>query len=149
MTVGVVATGVLLFASVSRLSSSVVAPEDEATVSAAPLFVPELLQVTSARAVEMEVTAYCPCKQCCGPQAQGLTASGKRVDYNAGRFIAADTTLLPFGTRVSIPDYHGGVPVEVIDRGGAIKGNKLDVFFPDHKTALQWGRRHVTVFVHD
>ena len=30
------------------------------------------------RIVMMEVTAYCPCKKCCGPKAQGITASGKR-----------------------------------------------------------------------
>src|SRR5262245_45780006 len=34
----------------------------------------------------MEVTAYCPCHKCCGPKAAGLTASGKRVTYNDGRF---------------------------------------------------------------
>lgn len=147
--VGAVAVGALLFGASSQLSSSVASPVDELDVSPAPLLVPEFLHVTSARAVEMEVTAYCPCTRCCGPKAQGLTASGKRVDYNAGRFIAADTTMLPFGTMVSIPGYHDGEPVEVIDRGGAIKGNKLDVFFPDHHTALEWGRRHVMVFVHD
>ncbi|HWP40927.1 MAG TPA: 3D domain-containing protein [Tepidisphaeraceae bacterium] len=88
----------------------------------------------------MEVTAYCPCSKCCGPNAQGITASGKHVSYNHGKFVAADTRILPFGTRLLIPGY-AAEPVEVIDRGGAIKGNKLDVFFPTHEQALKWGRQ--------
>jgi 3D (Asp-Asp-Asp) domain-containing protein len=101
-----------------------------------------------SRIVRMEVTGYCPCKKCCGPEARGITASGKRVSYDRGRFVAADTRVLPFGTKLSVPGYHGGRAVEVIDRGGAIKGKKLDLYFPTHEAALQWGRRHVDVTVY-
>jgi 3D (Asp-Asp-Asp) domain-containing protein len=100
------------------------------------------------RAIQMEVTAYCACTKCCGPNAQGVTASGKPVSFNNGRFVAADTSVLPFGTKLLIPGYHGE-PVEVADRGGAIKGNKLDVFFADHQEALRWGRQKLTVTVVD
>jgi 3D (Asp-Asp-Asp) domain-containing protein len=93
----------------------------------------------------MEVTAYCPCTKCCGENAQGITASGHDVSYNNSRFVAADNGL-PFGTKLVIPGYAGGA-VEVIDRGGAIKGHKLDVFFPTHEEALQWGRQFVEVTV--
>ena len=103
--------------------------------------------VPGVRQIEMEVTAYCACPLCCGPNARGLTASGKPVSHNNGRFVAADTRLLPFGTRLSIPGYHDGLAVEVIDRGGAIKGNKLDVYFPTHEQARQWGRRKLLVTV--
>ncbi len=95
----------------------------------------------------MEVTAYCACKICCGPKAQGITASGKRVSYNNGLFVAADTSILPFGTKLQIPGYAGGRPVEVIDRGGAIKGRKLDVYYRTHGEARIWGRRWVEVLV--
>ncbi|HEY7087036.1 MAG TPA: 3D domain-containing protein [Tepidisphaeraceae bacterium] len=97
------------------------------------------------RVMMMEVTAYCACPKCCGPNAQGITASGKGVSYNAGKFVAADPSLA-FGTKLMIPGYDAR-PVEVIDRGGAIKGNKLDVFFPTHEAALEWGRRTVAVSV--
>jgi 3D (Asp-Asp-Asp) domain-containing protein len=100
-----------------------------------------------ARAVYMEVTAYCPCKKCCGPKAQGLTASGRRVSHNDGRFVAADTSVLPFHTKLVIPGYASNLPVEVLDRGGAIKGHKLDVFYPTHDEALKWGRRMVECIV--
>ena len=100
-----------------------------------------------SKVVRMEVTGYCPCKKCCGPNAQGITASGKKVSYNRGRFVAADTKVLPFGTKLSIPGYHEGIAVEVIDRGGAIKGKKLDLYFHTHQAALNWGRQHVDVTV--
>jgi 3D (Asp-Asp-Asp) domain-containing protein len=98
-----------------------------------------------SKIVTMEVTAYCACTRCCGPNAQGITASGKDVSYNSGKFVAADRSL-PFGQRLIIPGYHDE-PVEVIDRGGAIKGNKLDVFFATHQEALEWGRRTVAVTI--
>ena len=115
--------------------------------SAAPAAAVET--VAAPRTILLEVTAYCPCKLCCGPQAQGITASGKLVSYNNGRFVAADTSVLPFGTQLIIPGYADEKAVEVIDRGGAIKGNKLDVYFDDHYVALQWGRQWIEVTVAD
>lgn len=101
------------------------------------------------RVVRMEVTAYCPCSRCCGSNARGITASGKTVDYNGGKFVAADTKALPFGRELVIPGYADNAAVEVIDRGGAIKGDKLDVYFATHEEALVWGRQHLDVIVYD
>jgi 3D (Asp-Asp-Asp) domain-containing protein len=92
----------------------------------------------------MLVTAYCPCTVCCGPDARGVTASGRPVSFNGGKFVAADRAL-PFGTRLVIPGYNDGRPVEVIDRGGAIRGDHVDVFFPTHEEARRWGRQYLTV----
>jgi len=61
--------------------------------------------------------------------------------------VAADTSVLRFGTKLVIPGYATERPVEVLDRGGAIKGNRLDVFFPTHAEALKWGRQKVEVVV--
>jgi 3D (Asp-Asp-Asp) domain-containing protein len=141
---------------------------DEPTlVSAAPVAspggipgVPELLRDSrppapapiadaTRRTMIMEVTAYCPCVRCCGPRAQGLTASGRHVSFNGGRFVAADTRVLKFNTRLRIPGYADGSPVQVVDRGGAIKGNKLDVYFPTHEEARRWGRQKLLVTVID
>jgi 3D (Asp-Asp-Asp) domain-containing protein len=107
------------------------------------------LSTDKLRTIRMMVTAYCPCKICCGAKARGITASGKRVTHDNGRFVAADTSLLPFGTKLSIPGYHDGAPVEVIDRGGAIKGKHIDVFFPTHQQAKEWGVRYVNVTIGD
>ena len=131
------------------------AAADEGDVVLASARIPaagELLKPAAAaktRTLRMVVTAYCPCKKCCGKNAQGITASGKRVSHNDGRFVAADTTVLPFGKKLVIPGYHGGTPVEVLDTGSAIKGKRLDVYFASHQTALEWGRRTVDVTVID
>lgn len=96
----------------------------------------------------MLVTAYCPCEICCGRYADGITASGKPVTYNGGRFVAADRTLLDFHRRVAIPGYHGGQPVPVLDVGGKIKGDHLDAFFPTHAQARAWGARRLNVVIY-
>jgi 3D (Asp-Asp-Asp) domain-containing protein len=112
----------------------------------APLTAVQIPQAHKTHTILMEVTAYCSCRKCCGPNAMGLTASGKDVSYNDGKFVAADTSVLPFGTKLQIPGYDAQ-PVEVIDRGSAIKGHKLDVFFPTHEEALKWGRQMIQVTV--
>ena len=119
---------------------------DENTI-AAKAATPAVASAAAVRTIRMEVTAYCPCVKCCGPNAHGVTASGKLIAYNGGHFVAADTSVLPFGTKLVIPGYAGNQPVEVADRGGAIKGNKLDLFFPTHEAALAWGRQMVEVQV--
>ena len=120
----------------------------ELLISAAPAKAESAVMTSSApRIVLMEVTAYCPCKKCCGPKAQGLTASGKRINFNDGLFVAADKNVFDFHTKLKIPGYANGRAVPVLDRGGAIKGNKLDVFFRSHAEALKWGRQRIAVTV--
>jgi 3D (Asp-Asp-Asp) domain-containing protein len=101
----------------------------------------------NGKVVWVLVTAYCGCSKCCGPNARGLTASGRSIAYNGGRFVAADTKVFKFDTQLVIPGYAGGEPVEVIDRGGAIKGYHIDVFFPTHEEAKAWGKRWIAVTV--
>jgi 3D (Asp-Asp-Asp) domain-containing protein len=120
-------------------------PATEAIRVSTPSDVPTGWRVRETRL--MEVTAYCPCRICCGPLAHGMTASGKPVSYNGGRFVAADVKLLPFGSVLSIPGYADREPVEVIDRGGMIRGERLDVFFPTHAEARRWGRQTLPIRV--
>ena len=90
------------------------------------------------------ITAYCTCKICCGIYSgNNRTASGTVPTSN--RTIAVDTDVIPFGTRVVI---NGQVYVAE-DRGGAIKGKRIDMFYMTHKEALRWGRRTMEVFLAD
>ena len=110
--------------------------------------------------VTLEATGYCKCQECCGWKRNllmqpvyaygsqkgerkklGVTASGTKAKPGT---IAADTSVFPFGTRMKIPGYGWGT---VEDRGGAIQGGKIDLFFKTHKQALEWGRQTVTVEV--
>jgi len=86
-----------------------------------------------------EITAYCPCKKCCGRWSDGMTASGHTI-VKDDKFVAAPP-FIPFGTLLAIDGYAGGLPVPVLDRGGAIKGKRLDVFFNNHNDALFSSRR--------
>ena len=102
----------------------------------------------AVRRVWMRVTAYCPCRRCCGRWARyRRTASGASVTANGGEFVAADTRFLPFGTRVRLPGYAGGRWVPVLDRGARIKGNRLDVYFTSHTVAKRWGVKWIWVEV--
>lgn len=92
---------------------------------------------TPLRTIWCEITAYSPTVAECDSNPT-RTASGKTV-YVGG--IAADLRILPFGSKVIIPGYNGGNPCTVIDTGGAIKGNKLDVFMWSAHEAIHWGRR--------
>ena len=121
--------------------------DDAAVTAAARIPAVPAAAEPKTRVMRMEVTAYCPCTKCCGENAQGITASGRDVSYNNSQFVAADTTILPFNTKLIIPGYHNGATVPVIDRGGAIKGHKLDLYFPTHEEALEWGRQMIDVTV--
>ena len=93
--------------------------------------------------VQMRVTAYCPCPKCCGSYSDGITASGHEISQG-DRFVAADK-IYPFETEMLIPGYKNSQAVKVLDRGGVIQGNRLDVFFNSHQDALQWGVRYLDV----
>ncbi len=97
------------------------------------------------------VSAYCACEICCGTGSPGITASGHTIE-KGDRFVAADPEI-PYGTMLVIPGYNQNKPVEVLDRGSAIRGNRLDVFFgfdpnsscTPHEKALHWGVKYLWV----
>lgn len=86
--------------------------------------------------VKFTATSYCNCSKCCG-KTTGITASGTKA--TAGRTVAMSSKY-SFGTKVEIKGM-GTYVVE--DRGGAIKGNKIDIYFNSHQEALNFGRRTV------
>lgn len=101
---------------------------------------------------EFRITAYCPCEVCCGNWAKDrpVDEDGSLLVFTAsgdlaveGVTIAADTSVLPFGTEVIIDD----VKYIVQDRGKAIKGNKIDVYFENHQDALEFGVQYKEIFI--
>ncbi len=104
----------------------------------------------------MEVTAYCPCRICCGQWADlpmslrriggGKVPLGLLIHRNVG-FVAGPGSM-PIGTALSIPGYHGGQPVRVLDRGRLITSGRLDVFLPTHAQALKWGVQRLPVTIY-
>lgn len=101
---------------------------------------PPLVEPATPKYQEIPVTAtaYCPCEKCCG-KTDGITATGTRA--TAGRTIAVDPTVIPYGTEVII----NGNTYVAEDCGGAIKENRIDVYFDTHEEALQFGRQKINV----
>jgi 3D (Asp-Asp-Asp) domain-containing protein len=91
----------------------------------------------------MRVTAYCPCRKCCGKHSDDVTACGHKIRHG-DTFVAADK-MHSFGTEMIIPGYNNSEPVEVLDRGRIIRGNRLDIYFYSHRRAMKWGVKYLTV----
>jgi 3D (Asp-Asp-Asp) domain-containing protein len=69
----------------------------------------------------------------------GRTATGLPVGRG---IVAVDPSVIPLGTRLSIPGYGEGVAA---DTGGSVQGLTIDLWFPTLAEALAWGRRTVTI----
>jgi 3D (Asp-Asp-Asp) domain-containing protein len=102
-----------------------------------------------SRTLRLRVTAYAPDARCCWPYDGKTTASGLSVKTNGGKLVAADTRLIPMHSLVAVPGYAGGAAVPVLDRGGAIKGHRLDVLLPTFDQAKHWGSRYIDVKVYE
>ena len=86
-----------------------------------------------------KVTAYCSCARCCG-KTTGRTASGTKA--TAGHTVAASGQF-SFGTKLMI----NGQEYTVEDRGGAIQGNRIDIYMNSHVEAVAWGVKYLPVQV--
>jgi 3D (Asp-Asp-Asp) domain-containing protein len=73
---------------------------------------------------------------------QGRTATGAPVGYGV---VAVDPSVIPLGTRMTIPGYGEGVAA---DTGGSVQGATIDLWFPTAAAAAGWGRRTVTITLH-
>lgn len=101
---------------------------------------------------EFKLTAYCSCEKCCGKWAlnRPKDENGKDIVYGstgailvAGTSIAVDPSVIPYGSQVEI----NGHTYTAHDTGGAIKGNRIDVYFDNHQDALNFGVQYAEVFL--
>lgn len=127
-----------------------------AQVSLAPVSIPAVSgemrwfngrPVKPGRTVLMIVTGYSPDARSCGESADGYTATMHSVETNAFQLVAADPTVLPYGSMLSIPGYAGNLIVPVLDCGSKIKGNHIDILFRTHEQAMKWGVKKMTVTI--
>lgn len=98
---------------------------------------------------EFIVTAYCACEACCGKSPDdpwyGITATGTTATQ--GRTVAVDPDVIPLGSVVYFRGSDGletGFVAE--DTGGAIRENRIDLYFDSHADALEWGVKHREVW---
>ncbi|NOU92150.1 hypothetical protein GC093_02725 [Paenibacillus sp. LMG 31456] len=103
------------------------------------------------KAVEVVATGYYAGKESTGKNPghpeYGVTYSGMKVKRNKNSLstIAADPKVFPIGTVLWIPGYGYGV---VADTGGAIKGNRIDLYFETKDQVYkEWGKKTLNVFI--
>lgn len=109
-------------------------PELEITLDDNPVK-PENNNNSVAEAKAFKATAYC---------LKGRTASGSGVRRG---IVAADTRILPLGTRVQIQAGSYSGTYTVADTGGAVKGRILDIWVPNCAEARRFGRKKIMVSV--
>jgi 3D (Asp-Asp-Asp) domain-containing protein len=107
---------------------------------------------TSVYLGRFELTAYCSCYQCCGEYAlnRPIDENGDEIVFGSigqrlyqGVSIAVDPKVIPYGSTVLI----GSSKYIAHDCGGAIKGNKIDIYFNNHSDARSFGRQHQEVYL--
>lgn len=92
-----------------------------------------------------EATAYCPCPICCGKWSSDVENKKTSIGVGAyqGNTVAVDPSVIPYGTKL----YIDGVGTFIAsDCGGAIKGNRLDIYVVNHSDGLKFGRKKVNVY---
>lgn len=107
------------------------APEPEPQPQPQPS--PQAPVVQSGKTLTVVATAYI---------LRGTTATG--IPTGRG-VVAVDPTVIPLGTRMTIPGYGEAVAA---DTGGAIKGLRIDVWVPTLAEAEQWQWKTVTITLH-
>jgi 3D (Asp-Asp-Asp) domain-containing protein len=97
-------------------------------------------QARATMMFESEVTAYAADIHCTG-KTDGITFSGKKAVE--GITVAADLSRYPLGTKLKIEGFDN--IFEVQDKGSAINGNDIDIFFNSHEAAENFGRQKLKV----
>ena len=132
----VIAAGVILSMSAFTLISKSEAATTSHKVEAASTIIP-----SSGKAITVKATAYtASCAGCSGTTATGINIK----DNPHAKVIAVDPSVIPLGSKVYIKGYG---EYTAADTGGAIKGNRIDVFIPSEQAALNFGRKQLTVTI--
>lgn len=118
------------------------APAKQPEASKAPAKQPEASKAPSGRTITMEATAYTDDASSQGKWV-GQTASGMKPQYGV---VAVDPRVIPLGTKLYIEGYGNAIAG---DTGGAIKGNRIDLFFNTKSEVYNFGRRNVKVTILD
>jgi 3D (Asp-Asp-Asp) domain-containing protein/predicted nucleic acid-binding Zn-ribbon protein len=114
---------------------SPVAPVEQQNAAAVPIGAAAPAAPPAAPGQTLTVSAT-------GYSLSGSTATGLPVGPG---IVAVDPSMIPLGTRMTIPGYGDGVAA---DTGSAVHGATIDLWFPTQAQALAWGRRTVVITLH-
>ena len=98
---------------------------------------------TASKEIIVEASAYtASCEGC-----SGITATGINLKTNPNaKVISVDPTVIPLGSKVYVEGYGEAIAG---DTGGAIKGKRIDVFFPSQQDAINFGVKQLKVTILD
>ncbi len=109
------------------------------------LLLSSMFFVNNVKAEVFKATAYCSCERCCDKDPSdrwyGITASGKRAQWGT---VAVDRRVIKLGSKLRIEGYPDTI-FRAEDVGGAIRGNHIDVWFPSHSEALEFGVQNIVI----
>ncbi|SDH00082.1 3D (Asp-Asp-Asp) domain-containing protein [Planococcus glaciei] len=121
------------------------APAQASAKAPAQAAAPAKAAASAQSGKEMTVSATAYTAFCAG--CSGVTATGQDLRSNPNqKVIAVDPTVIPLGSKVWVEGYGTAIAG---DTGGAIKGNKIDVFIPSQGAALDWGRKTINIKILD
>ena len=92
------------------------------------------IYMTQGKRMQVGATAYCN---------DPITATGTKPEV--GRTIAVDPRVIPYGTRVYIPQLDRVFIAE--DCGSAIKGKRIDIYMQDYNTCMEWGFKTIDIYI--
>jgi 3D (Asp-Asp-Asp) domain-containing protein len=120
-----------------------------ASASNGPTTIAEAIELSKYPKHEVLATGYTAGYESTGKYPEspsyGITYSGVKVKRDLFSTIAADLAVFPLGTILWIPGYGYGV---VADKGGAIKGNHLDLYYETVQDVYEnWGKKTLEVYV--
>jgi 3D (Asp-Asp-Asp) domain-containing protein len=103
---------------------------------------------SSQRKVNVVATAYtASCGGCSGTTSTGIDVSNTTT-YQGKTVIATDPSVIPTHSIVKIDTDDGQSFTAIVeDKGGAIKGNKIDVLVANENTAINFGRQRATITI--
>lgn len=116
--------------------------DDSEYVNSGPGVKKEEADTSSGRSLGMfTITGYCGCPACSGGHNRTFSGTVPQPNHT----ISADLNVFPLGTRLMI----NGIIYTVEDKGSAVKGNKLDIFYGSHDEAMAAGVSTAEVFSAD
>jgi 3D (Asp-Asp-Asp) domain-containing protein len=93
------------------------------------------------KTITLEATAYYPGPEDTWPYTAGYTASGLKAGYGV---VAVDPRVIHMKTPIYVEGYGYAIAA---DKGGAIKGKKIDLCFDTYEEAVRFGRKNVKVYL--
>jgi len=106
--------------------------------------------INYTKKMNVRATAYSADYNCTGKSpgdaAYGMTSTGVKAqrDPNGYSTVAVDPRVIPLGTKLYVEGYGYAIAEDV---GGAIKGNRIDLYYNSSGETWDWGTQNVNIYI--